>query len=130
VQERRTGAQALVLETLVDDAIAQFNAGQYRAALLAFEQLWHAERSDLLRALILISNALHQLRLGLVTAPRRNLASAAALLNTIAPDAAELDLGTLAAQVEQVRQAIPAGLESGSGHLDWDSLPRPGLQRR
>lgn len=61
-------------------ALTHFNAEDYRAALLCFEQHWHTERSDLLRALIQLCNALNQLRLGLVSGPRHNLASAAGLL--------------------------------------------------
>jgi len=52
-------------------AVAHFNAEEYREALLAFEERWVVERGDFLRGLIQLCNAMNQLRLGLVTSPRR-----------------------------------------------------------
>src|SRR5215210_8602650 len=94
-------------------AITHFNAEEYRAALLAFEELWHTERSDFLRALIQLCNALNQLRLGLVTAPRRSLASADALLAGCPPCCEGLDVGVLRDYISCVRACIPDGLETG-----------------
>jgi hypothetical protein len=105
-------------------AVAHFNAQEYREALLAFEQIWHAERSDFLRALIQVSNALNQLRLGLVTAPRRSLASADALLAGCPPRCAGLDVDGLRASIARVRACIPAGLESGAGRVEWAEVPK------
>src|SRR6476660_564407 len=99
-------------------AIAHFNAEEYRAALLAFEERWHAERSDMLRALIQLSNALNQLRLGLATAPRRSLASADALLAGCPPRCLGLDVGKLREYIASVRACIPPDLETGAGRVD------------
>lgn len=109
-------------------AIAHFNAEEYREALLAFEERWHAERSDILRALIQLSNALNQLRLGLVTAPRRSLASADALLSGCPPDCQGLDVSALRVSIASVRACIPADLETGAGRVDWAKVPRVQLQ--
>ena len=105
-------------------AIAHFNAEDYRAALLAFEERWHAERSDLLRALIQLCNALNQLRIGLVTAPRRSLASADALLAGCPPRCEGLDIAALRAYIADVRACIPDGLETGAGRVDWQAVPK------
>ena len=105
-------------------AIAHFNAEEYRAALLAFEQRWHAERSDFLRALIQLCNALNQLRIGLVTAPRRSLASADALLAGCSTLSEELDVGALRAYIANVRACIPDDIETGAGRVEWADVPR------
>ena len=105
-------------------AVAHFNAEEYREALLAFEELWHAERSDCWRALIQLSNALNQLRLGLVTAPRRSLASADVLLADCPARCAGLDTAALRAAIARVRACIPDGLETGAGHVDWADVPK------
>jgi len=105
-------------------AIADFNAEEYRAALLAFEECWHAERGDFLRALIQLCNALNQLRLGMVTAPRRSLASADMLLAGCPPHCEGLHVGTLRDYVAAVRACIPDGLETGVGRVDWADVPR------
>jgi hypothetical protein len=105
-------------------AIAHFNAEDYRAALLAFEERWHAERSDCLRALIQLCNALNQLRIGLVTAPRRSLASAETLLAGCPPRCEGLDVGALRKYIASVRACIPDRLETGAGRVDWADVPK------
>jgi ribosomal protein S18 acetylase RimI-like enzyme len=110
-------------------AIARFNAEEYRDALLAFEERWHAERGDVLRACIQLSNALNQLRLGLVTSPRRLLASAEALLAGQTEPYEGLDLAALRAYAGAVRAVIPEGLETGSGSVPWDAVPRLRIER-
>ncbi len=112
-----------------DDGIAHFNAESYRDALLAFEECWFEDRSDFLRGLIQLCNALNQLRLGLVTAPRRTLGSAARLLAPYAPAHGGLDVAALCADIAAVRACIPADIETGQGSLAWDDLPRLRLQR-
>jgi hypothetical protein len=109
-------------------AVAHFNAEEYREALLAFEELWHAERSDFLRALIQLCNALNQLRLGLVTAPRRSLASADVLLVSCPSHYAALDVSALRDAIARVRACIPDGLETGAGRVDWADVPRIRLE--
>jgi hypothetical protein len=108
-------------------AVAHFNAEEYRAALLAFEERWVVERSDFLRGLIQLCNAMNQLRLGLITAPRRLLGSADALLAPYAPRHEELDVAALRQAIAEVRACIPDGLESGAGSVAWDTVPRPRL---
>jgi hypothetical protein len=105
-------------------AIGHFNAEQYREALLAFEQRWHADRSDFLRALIQLCNALNQLRIGLVTAPRRSLISAEALLAGCPPRCNGLDVGALRSYIATLLACIPEGLETGAGRIDWRGVPR------
>jgi hypothetical protein len=112
-----------------DDGIAHFNAESYRDALLAFEECWFEDRSDFLRGLIQLSNALNQLRLGFITAPRRTLASAAHLLAPYAPAHCGLDVVALCADIASVRACIPDDIESGQGSVAWDDLPRPRLLR-
>jgi hypothetical protein len=108
-------------------AIAHFNAEEYREALLAFEERWAGERSDFLRALIQLCNALNQLRLGLVTAPRRLLASADLLLAAYPARHQGLDVLALRIYIAAVRACIPDGLETGMGSVDWDKVPRTTL---
>src|SRR5215212_1380375 len=105
-------------------AIMHFNAEDYRAALLAFEERWHADRSDFLRALIQLCNALNQLRIGLVTAPRRSLASADRLLAGCPLCCEGLDVGALRTYIASLRACIPADLETGAGRVDWADVPR------
>src|SRR5215210_210433 len=105
-------------------AITHFNAEEYRPALLAFEERWHTERSDFLRALIQLSNALNQLRIGLVTAPRRSLASADVLLARCPLRCEGLDVSALRADIASVRACIPDGLETSAGRVDWADVPR------
>jgi len=107
-----------------DLAIEHFNRESYRDALLAFEECWFDDRSDFLRGLIQLSNALNQLRLGLITAPRRTLASAARLLAPYAPTHCGLDVAALCADIAGVRACIPDDVESGQGRVAWDMLPR------
>ncbi len=115
--------------TAIDRAITHFNAEDYRAALLAFEERWASERSDELRALILLSNALNQIRLGLITGPRRNLASAATLLATLPSSSIGLDIAALRAYIATLHALIPSDIESGAGHIAWENVPRLRLTR-
>jgi len=110
-------------------AIGHFNAEEYREALLAFEERWYAERGDFLRALIQLCNALNQLRLGLVTAPRRSLASADALLAGCPQRYDGLDVLALRRYIAAVRACIPNDLETGAGQVDWNVVPRYILSR-
>lgn len=113
-------------------AVLLFNQGHYRDALLAFEAVWHHERSDLLRALINLSNALHQLRLGLISAPRRNLATAAALLAACPPataQAAGFDLARLQADVATVQALIPPDAATGTYQITPEQVPAVQIHR-
>lgn len=101
-------------------AIAAFNAEQYRDALLAFEARWHTERSETLRALILLANAMNQLRLGLAEGPRRNLARAAALLDVAPTHYEGIALAPLRAHVATLRALLPEGAAAPK----WDQVPR------
>ena len=107
-------------------ALEHFNAGRYREALLVFEEQWHRERSQLLKALINLSNAMLQLQIGLVTAPRRNLARAVAMLTTCTPAvaaAAGVDLPDLHAAIARVQACIPPDAVSGADQVDPAHLP-------
>jgi hypothetical protein len=115
------------MNSAFEQAVAYFNAESYRDALLAFEECWFEDRSDFLRGLIQLCNALNQLRLGLVTAPRRTLASAARLLAPYAPAHCGLDIAALCVDIAGVRACIPDNIESGEGRVAWDALPRPRL---
>lgn len=110
-------------QQLIAQAIDRFNAGEFRLALLAFEQAWHTERSDALRALILLCNALHQLQLGLVTAPRRNLSSAARLLDGSGAGYAGIELPMVREYIVSVQSCIPDGLETDAGSVEWAAIP-------
>jgi hypothetical protein len=105
-------------------AIEHFNAEEYREALLAFEGLWAAERTEFLRGLIQLCNALNQLRLGLITSPRYLLSRADALLAPYAPRYAGLDVEGLRAYIAAVRALIPDDLETGGGSVAWERVPR------
>jgi hypothetical protein len=113
-----------------DQAIAHFNAEAYRDALLAFEQCYFAERTDFSRGLLQLCNALNQLRMGLITGPRRVLASAAERLAPYAPAHAGLDVAAICAYIASVRACIPEGVESGQGRVDWERVPRLHLVRK
>jgi hypothetical protein len=117
-------ASASAPDASLKRAIEHFDAEEYREALLAFEARWVAERSDFLRALIQLCNALNQLRLGLITAPRRSLASAAALLAPLEQYHEGLDIAAIRAYIADVRKLIPDGIESGAGRVDWALVPR------
>jgi hypothetical protein len=105
-------------------AISDFNAEDYRAALLGFEERWHTERSAFLRAMIQLCNALNQLRIGLVTAPRRSLASADALLAGCPTPSEGLNVDMLRAYIANVRACIPDDIETGTGCVEWANVPR------
>ena len=109
-------------------AIEHFNAEEYREALLVFEQLWVAERSEFLRGLIQLCNALNQLRLGLITSPRYLLSRADMLLAPYAPRHAGLDVDSLRAYIAAVRALIPDDLETGAGSVAWEDVPRLSLE--
>ncbi len=113
----------------LDVAIGHFNAGAYRDALLGFEALWHAERSDLLKALVQLSNALNQLRLGMATSPRFLLERASALLEPYPAAAVGLDLAALRATIAALRAAIPPDAVTGEHHIAWETLPPARLLR-
>lgn len=101
-------------------AIAHFDAEEYRDALLAFEEIWKVERSDLLRALVQLSNALLQLRLGLLTAPQRTLKSAALLLETLPDESEGLPITALRRYIYQIRACLPPNEDIP----DWQAIPR------
>jgi hypothetical protein len=105
-------------------AIEHFNAEEYREALLAFEELWAVERTEFLRGLIQLCNALNQLRLGLVTSPRYLLTRADALLAPYDSRHAGLDVVSLRAYIASVRALIPDDLETGGGSVVWEQVPR------
>ena len=113
---------------MVDDpfsrAVAHCNAEEYREALLAFEERWAAERGDFLRGLIQLCNGLNQLRLGLITSPRRLLARADALLAPYVPRHEGLDVGAVRAYIATVRALIPDDVETGAGSVAWEQVPR------
>lgn len=102
-------------------AVTAFNAGDYRTALLMFEDRWHDERDEVLRALINLCNALNQLRLGLVGGPRHNLAVAARLLAEAPAAYAAIDLRAAAVYVQTLRAALPS---DGAAAPAWESLPK------
>ncbi|NOK58627.1 MAG: hypothetical protein GFH27_549279n433 [Chloroflexi bacterium AL-W] len=103
-------------------AIDHFNAEDYRAALLAFEERWHTERSDFLRALIQLSNAMNQLRLGLVSGPQRNLTSAYALLEDYLPQHEGMDIAAVRDYIAQLLELIPEN--TAQGDVVWATVPR------
>lgn len=105
-------------------AIEHFNAEEYREALLAFEQRWVVERDDFVKALIQLSNALLQLRLGLVAGPRRTLASADALLVPYAPTHEGLDVSTVRDYIASVQACIPDGTGRSGESVAWKQVPR------
>lgn len=110
----------------VERAIVLFNEAAYREALLAFEERWFAERSDFWKALIQLCNGLLQLELGLVSGPRRTLASAHDLLAVYAPRYAGFDVDGLLAYVAAVRAVIPA---TSDASVPWEHVPRMSLRR-
>lgn len=108
-------------------AVSHFNAEEYREALLAFEERWKDERTDFLRALIQIANALNQLRLGLITGPQRNLASAATLLAAYEPVHAGFDVAALRTYIAEVNDCISAHVADGAERIPWEAVPRQQL---
>lgn len=106
-------------------AIGYFNAEEYREALLAFEERWLTERSDFLRALIQLSNAMNQLRLGLVSGPQRNLTSVYALLEDYLPQHEGMDSAAVRSYIAQLLALIPEN--AAQGDLVWGTVPRLSL---
>ncbi|MFP4436808.1 MAG: DUF309 domain-containing protein [Chloroflexaceae bacterium] len=105
-------------------AVSHFNAEEYREALLAFEERWKDERTEFLRALIQLANALNQLRLGLIMGPQRNLASAATLLATYEPTHAGFDVAALRTYIAEVNACISAYVADGAERIPWEAVPR------
>ncbi|NJK81229.1 MAG: DUF309 domain-containing protein [Chloroflexaceae bacterium] len=106
-------------------AIHLFNAEHYREALLAFEERWHAERSDFLRGLINLANAMNQLRLGLVAGPRRNLTVARALLSAYEPQHEGLDIVRIRAYIAELQALISDESPLDTPHgVPWAQVPR------
>ena len=54
----------------VSEVVERFNAGDYRGCVEPLEVLWWRDRSELVRALLRVCVALHQLRRGLSQSPR------------------------------------------------------------
>ncbi len=100
--------------------MAHFNAEEYRDALLLFEQQWHTERSDVLRAMIQLCNALNQLRLGLTSGPRHNLASAARLLAPLPDEHAGLPIAAIRDYIAVLRALLADHVEQ----IAWEEMPR------
>lgn len=120
--------------TLRDDprfavAVQHWDAGAYRDALLAFETVWFEQRNDFLRGLIQLCNALLQLRIGRVSAPRRTLGTAYELLAPYAPTTAGLDVTALLAYIRDVQQVIPPDLHSDDGVSLWGAVPVRSMPR-
>jgi hypothetical protein len=101
-----------------------FNAGEWREALLVFEELWLQARTDELKAYVQLSNAVMQLHLGLISAPRRLLGRATQLLSE-SPATIGVDLVHLLREIRQLQAVIPAEVESGDGEL---LAPVPSIQ--
>jgi hypothetical protein len=97
-------------------AVSLFNAGEWREALLVFEQVWLEERTDELKAYVQLSNAVLQLHLGLISSPRRLLARATQLL-TESPATLGMDVVALLRAIRQLQAVIPDEVESGEGDL-------------
>ena len=109
-------------------ALTHFNAEEYRQALLAFEERWHHERSDVLRALIQLSNALNQLRMGMITSPRQLLANAERLLEPSA-EYEGIDLRPIQQYIGELRGRIPPEKQTGDPGIPWSETPRLRIDR-
>jgi hypothetical protein len=120
-------AESIAMTDPFTRAVERFNAEEYREALLAFEERWATERSEFLRGLIQLCNALNQLRLGLITSPRYLLSRADTLLAPYAPRHAGLDVDGLRAYIAAVRALIPDDVETGGGSVAWERVPRLSL---
>jgi len=97
-------------------AVAHFNCGQWRDALLVFEQLWFVERRDELKAYVQLSNAVMQLHDGFISSPRRLLQRVFQIL-TQEPATMGIDVAQLLRVVLQLQAIIPADGESGQVSL-------------
>lgn len=97
-------------------AAALFNAGAWREALLAFEQIWSRIRTDEVKAYVQLSNAVLQLQLGLLSAPRRLLGRSMQLLIEN-PTTIGMDVVALLRAIRRLQAIIPAEVESGEGEL-------------
>ncbi|GAB4113016.1 MAG: hypothetical protein Fur005_31290 [Roseiflexaceae bacterium] len=105
----------------IDLAIEHFDQERYREALLVFEAIWHHERSEGLRILVLLSNSLNQLRLGLIIGPRQNLNTALRLIAEH-PLPAGLPSTVVRQYLEQIRAMIPD--QATQPGPDWATIPR------
>lgn len=105
-------------------AATLFNAGEWREALLGFEHVWLQVRTDELKAYVQLCNAVLQLHLGLISAPRRLLGRANQLLCEN-PATLGVDVVALLRVIRQLQAIIPDELESGEGEL---LAPVPAIQ--
>jgi hypothetical protein len=97
-------------------AATLFNAGEWRESLLVFEHVWLQVRTDELKAYVQLCNAVLQLHLGLISAPRRLLGRSTQLL-TENPATIGVDVVALLRAIRQLQAIIPDELESGEGTL-------------
>jgi hypothetical protein len=103
-----------------------FNAGQWDEAFMQFQTYWLAARSHESKALAQYANALNQLRLGLVTAPRVMLGRALELTEDN-PRATGVNIGRMRADILLLLEHWPAdgsGLDPSRFNgrtLEWQS---------
>ncbi|MBM4412264.1 MAG: hypothetical protein FJ040_02280 [Chloroflexi bacterium] len=97
-------------------AVQHFNGGEWRDALLVFEQFWLVERRDELKAYVQLSNAVMQLHDGYVSSPRRLMQRVFQILTT-EPATLGIDVAQLLRAVLQVQAIIPHEGESGEVSL-------------
>ncbi len=97
-------------------AATLFNAGNWRDALLVFEEVWLRVRTDELKAYVQLCNAVLQLHLGLISSPRRLLGRVIQLLCEN-PATLGVDVVALLRGIRQLQAIIPDELESGEGSL-------------
>lgn len=92
-------------------AVAAFNADQWAEAFLTLQTHWLAVRTDEAKALAQYANAVNQLHLGLVTAPRTALQRVLVLTDGVKPTLG-VDLGRLRRDVAVLLNCLPPERES------------------
>jgi DUF309 family protein family protein len=105
-----------------------WNAGEYLLAQEEFEHLWLAEigaRRQCLRGLIHAAMGAHYVSMGDAPSARSKLASAAGILDGVAPETIGLDLDRLRAGLAAARAALDLLREDRA--LDPGGIPIPPL---
>ncbi len=85
--------------------IIHANAGRYRDALLALEEVWKVERHECYAGILQLLVALNQLQSGMK--PRRTLQRARERITPYTPTFAGLDLGYLLSIIDQCEAILP-----------------------
>lgn len=102
-----------------DRFVAHANAGRYRDALLALEEVWKRERCEFLAGVLQLLVALNQRPRGMM--PSRTLARARERIAPFAPTHAGLDVAYLLDVIAACERGEPVALALPTAQLNAES---------